>query len=89
MSVLSEIVAPSNRTSREIFVIVRENFTTYYKCRGSITLSEFVLLPYSLIGTCNSEQNCIFVRSAEGGARTHTNLCILVGHSGVTKPECP
>jgi hypothetical protein len=43
-----------------IFVDVRGHFIAYCRCRQAVKLFRFLLLPYCLIGTCNSVQNSTF-----------------------------
>jgi hypothetical protein len=42
------------------FVTVQEQFTACYRCREAVKLFIFLQSPYSVIGTCNSVQNCTF-----------------------------
>jgi hypothetical protein len=46
-------------------VTVQEHFIAYCRCRETVKLFRFLLSPYSLIGTCNSVQNCIFMTVQE------------------------
>jgi hypothetical protein len=43
---------------RALFITVQKHSTAYCRCREAVKLWRFLLSPYSLIGTCNSVQNC-------------------------------
>jgi hypothetical protein len=44
---------------------VQEHFIAYCRYREAVKPFRFLLSPYSLIGTCNSVQNCTFVTVQE------------------------
>jgi hypothetical protein len=57
------------------FVTVQEHFIPYCRCREAVKLFRFLLPPYSLIGTCNSVQNCTPRRPVE--MWSGDKICIL------------
>jgi hypothetical protein len=44
----------------DFVVSVQGQFKAYCRRREAVKLFRFLLSPYSLIGTCNSVQNCTF-----------------------------
>jgi hypothetical protein len=48
-----------------LVVTVQEHFIAYCRCRDAVELLRLLLSPYSLVGTGNSVQNCIFLNVRE------------------------
>jgi hypothetical protein len=49
-----------NVIAENLLLVIQEQFTAYCKCTEAAKLFRFLLSPYSLVGTCNSVQNCTF-----------------------------
>jgi hypothetical protein len=54
----SENVTAAGEKFENIFLAVQECLIAYCGCRQVVKVFRFLLLPYSLIGTCSNVQKC-------------------------------